>query len=417
MIEKIKELWKMLSRSIYTGQRLKANLTALTVVSVFTALLGVALIVMELITRQPRLIVISAVTLLGGVSCAFCAAVLKKREIAILIPTGFCAVMFTLYVIRGTAEGTAILWSLLLPIGLCYFVSVKHGILMSLYYTVLYLLLFYSPLRAHFESDYSPSFMARFPLLYASVSGFTAIAMIQYHRVMLREADYADRLSSEVELQTRVARERADRLELMGGEMVETLAVTIDAKDPYTNGHSFRVSRFSVALARRLGRPEEELLALEREALLHDIGKIGVPDSVLNKPGRLTEEEFAVIRSHTSVGAGILDRSESLRGAAKAARYHHERYDGRGYPEGLPGERIPDHARIIAISDAYDAMRSDRVYRKGLSPEVIRQELVKGRGTQFDPAYLDAFLELFDGGELEALGREAEARRERRQRS
>ena len=151
-----------------------------------------------------------------------------------------------------------------------------------------------------------------------------------------------------------------------------------------------------MALARSLRWSEDEIQVLGVEGLLHDIGKIGVPDLVLNKPGRLTDEEFAVIKSHTTIGDEILNQSGSLQEAAQVARHHHERYDGRGYPDRLKGSEIPLHARTVAIADAYDAMRSDRIYRKGLPPETIRGEMIRGRGTQFDPELLDAFLRLMD---------------------
>ena len=124
---------------------------------------------------------------------------------------------------------------------------------------------------------------------------------------------------------------------------------------------------------------------------------------MLNKPGRLTEEEFSVIRSHAETGGRILSSVSTLLSAADVARSHHERWDGRGYPAGLAGEDIPAHARIVSIADAYDAMRSDRIYRKGLPKERIRKELVRGRGGQFDPAYLDAFLRLADDGTLDQV--------------
>ena len=182
--------------------------------------------------------------------------------------------------------------------------------------------------------------------------------------------------------------------------MVQTLAKTIDAKDKYTNGHSFRVSEYSVKLARRLGWADEEINLIERESLLHDIGKIGVPDAVLNKPGRLNDEEFNTIKNHTGIGKTILEGIDGMQSVADIAAYHHERFDGSGYPEGLKGTEIPAHARIISIADAFDAMSSDRVYRKGMEKDAIRRELVNGSGKQFDPEYLSVFLKLFDDGEL-----------------
>jgi energy-coupling factor transport system substrate-specific component len=160
------------------------------------------------------------------------------------------------------------------------------------------------------------------------------------------------------------------------------------------------VSEYAVKLARKLGWSEHEIKELEQEALLHDIGKIGVPDAVLNKPGKLSDAEFETIKSHTTIGKNILDGLEGMHQVAEAAAFHHERYDGKGYPEGLKGANIPVHARIISIADAFDAMRSDRVYRKGLPSELIREELMKGCGAQFDPLFLPAFVELLDEGKL-----------------
>ncbi len=183
-------------------------------------------------------------------------------------------------------------------------------------------------------------------------------------------------------------------------KMLETLARAIDAKDRYTNGHSARVAIYSTILAKELGFDEEEIYALKCEALLHDIGKIGVPDSVLNKPTRLTDMEFKIIQTHSSIGANILKDMITLPGAADVARFHHERFDGNGYPSRLAGKDIPAHARVVGIADAYDAMSSDRIYRKALPENVIKSELVKGRGTQFDPDYLDVFLKLYEEGKL-----------------
>ena len=182
--------------------------------------------------------------------------------------------------------------------------------------------------------------------------------------------------------------------------MLETLANTIDAKDKYTNGHSLRVSIYATKLAQAMGWDESKVFLLRYEALLHDIGKIGVPDTILNKPSRLTEEEFELVKSHTVVGSDILKKMIVLPGASDVARHHHERYDGRGYPDGLSGSDIPINARIVCVADAYDAMNSNRVYRKALNPVSIRAELIGGRGAQFDPELLDTFVALFDAGEL-----------------
>lgn len=406
-LKSISDTLAILNRPIYVGKRLEDNLKALSFAGAFFAIVGLFLIFVNFSKGHVINGIASTATFFFGGACWFCASILKRRDLAIIMPTLFCMVAFTIYTLTGMGEGSFILWTFTLPIGICYFVSVKYGIFLSVYYTILFVIVFYTPIGNSIKALYSHSFANRFPLLYGCTAVLTAAAMIQYHRGILLENEYADRLNEEVEKQTKKAKERANRLDKLNEEMVETLAVTIDAKDKYTNGHSFRVSWYSVALARQLGWTEEEIDELEREALLHDIGKIGVPDSVLNKPDRLTDEEYAVIKSHTTIGGEILSRSENLKSAAEVAHYHHERYDGNGYPDRLSGEEIPLHARVVAIADAYDAMRSDRIYRRGLPLDVIREELIKWRGKQFDPGMLDRFLELTDNGVLDEIaGRE-----------
>ena len=403
----LKAVWRDLNQSIFVGDRLKENLSAMTIVSVFCALLGVVLIVANVFFRQRPLtsfpVIMSFVTVAAGAGCAFCCRVLKRREIAILIPTLFCIIVFTVYALTGYLEGTGILWSLMLPIGMCYFISVKLGILLSAYYSLLYFVVFYSPLGAKTAEYYTPAFMYRFPLAYFSLSVFTVIAMIQYHRYVLLEIRHTEWLNAEVARQTAVAEERAKKIEEMSFQTIQTLANAIDAKDPYTKGHSTRVSQYSVLIAEELGWDPDRISDLRYAALLHDIGKIGVPDSILNNPKRLTEVEYSIIKSHTTMGSDILRDRTMIRSAEDVARSHHERYDGRGYPMGLKGTDISEEARIVAIADAFDAMSSNRIYRKACDPEYIRHELEQGRGAQFDPEYAGIFLELLQEGRLDGI--------------
>ena len=169
--------------------------------------------------------------------------------------------------------------------------------------------------------------------------------------------------------------------------IVKTLAGTIDAKDNYTNGHSSRVADYSAEIARRCGYSEAEQNDIYMMALLHDIGKIGIPDAVINKKGKLSDEEYETIRSHPLMGAKILTNIEEKTELSIGARWHHERYDGKGYPDGLKGDEIPEQARIIAVADAYDAMTSFRSYRRPMTQEQVRKEFEKGSGTQFDPRF------------------------------
>ena len=192
--------------------------------------------------------------------------------------------------------------------------------------------------------------------------------------------------------------------ENMNRELIRTLSYTLEAKDVYTKGHSMRVAEYTRIMASHMDYDDETIEKLHFAATLHDIGKIGVPDTVLNKPGRLTEREFNIIKMHTTIGADILKNIDTIKYASVIARSHHERYDGKGYPDGLSGEDIPLEARIVSIADAYDAMTSKRVYRrKVLSPEVIRVEFDKNRGRQFDPKLVDIFLDLYDKGEMKPI--------------
>lgn len=185
-----------------------------------------------------------------------------------------------------------------------------------------------------------------------------------------------------------------EELREMAMQTIMTIANTIDAKDEYTRGHSRRVAEYSVAIAAEMGYSGDELRDIRFIGLLHDIGKIGVPDNVLNKPGKLTPEEYQLMKEHTVTGGEILKDITMISDLDVGAKYHHERYDGLGYPENLMGEDIPKTARIIGVADAYDAMTSNRVYRRHLDHERVLEELRNGRGKQFDPEACDVLLKL-----------------------
>ncbi len=197
------------------------------------------------------------------------------------------------------------------------------------------------------------------------------------------------------------ALERARQKIQMGNETIMAIANTVDAKDASTSQHSYRVSVYAVQIARRMGFKEKECENLRQAARMHDIGKIGIPDRVLNKPGRLTDEEYAVMKSHVTRGGEILKGFTLIEHVVEGALYHHERYDGKGYPNGLKGEEIPLYGRIIAVADAFDAMTANRVYRKQMDLDYVLGEMRKGRGTQFDPQFVDILLQLIEEGEID----------------
>ncbi|MCR5452609.1 MAG: response regulator [Lachnospiraceae bacterium] len=178
--------------------------------------------------------------------------------------------------------------------------------------------------------------------------------------------------------------------------VVQMLADAIDEKDTYTNGHSGRVAVYSREIARRYGLSDKDINDVYMMGLLHDVGKIGVPDAIINKPAKLTDEEFEIIKNHPVMGARILKNIKEMPKLAMGARWHHERFGGGGYPDNIKGEEIPYEARIIAVADAYDAMTSRRSYRGILPQGVVREEIEKGMGTQFDPEFAKIMLEMID---------------------
>ena len=181
-------------------------------------------------------------------------------------------------------------------------------------------------------------------------------------------------------------------------QSMNTFISFIDAKDPYTRGHSRRVAMYAAEIAKRMHLSEDEVQNIYYAGLLHDAGKISVPDAVLNKPGKLTDEERKQIQDHTIAGGKMLKQLSSLRGIRETALYHHERYDGTGYPEGLKGESIPLYARIVGVADSYDAMSSNRVYRRHLNKDEIIEEIEQGSGTQFDPSIVTYMVDMINDG-------------------
>lgn len=221
---------------------------------------------------------------------------------------------------------------------------------------------------------------------------FAYIATVIYDKIVKQNTAYIESID-----------DKQKQLERVTLQTITTIANIIDAKDEYTKGHSYRVAEYSSALAEELGWSKERVSNVKYIGLLHDIGKIGIPDSILNKPGKLTDSEYALMRKHAEIGGNILSGNHMIDGMDEGAKFHHERYDGRGYPMGLKGEDIPEMARIIGIADAYDAMTSNRVYRKRLSNEKVIAEIKRCSGTQFDPKLAEIFVKMIESGRLDDL--------------
>ena len=239
--------------------------------------------------------------------------------------------------------------------------------------------------------------VAQFFMYGVSLINMTTIivSVVFYIYALYSLGEKADKAKThELQLYMRAQKREAELFE----ETTEALVRAVDAKDKYTHGHSTRVAAISREIAKEAGYSEDECKQVYFAALLHDIGKIGIRYEVLNKPERLTDEEYEQIKNHTVYGYQILRRIKLLPYLSVGAHYHHERYDGTGYPEGLKGEAIPRYARIIAIADAYDTMRSNRRYRRALPIPEARKEIANGIGTQFDYEYSAIMLRLIDSG-------------------
>ncbi|MBP5604819.1 MAG: HD domain-containing protein, partial [Ruminiclostridium sp.] len=199
--------------------------------------------------------------------------------------------------------------------------------------------------------------------------------------------DMNEKLKNFNENEINMLKDEQEHIQALFEQTAAALASAIDAKDKYTHGHSRRVAEYSRKIAEFVEKPPAECREIYYSALLHDVGKIGVPDTIINKEGRLTEEEFAAIKAHPTIGNQILSSISKSPYLSIGAHFHHERFDGNGYPQKLKGNDIPEIARIIAVADAYDAMTSKRSYRDPLPQQIVREEIVKGMDTQFDPEY------------------------------
>lgn len=216
----------------------------------------------------------------------------------------------------------------------------------------------------------------------------------------LETPDYVNYLKTKAELSEAREHEAALKAkEKLSSEVLMAFSKAVDAKDHYTNGHSERVANYAKEIARRMGKEEKEQEEIYELGLLHDIGKIGIKKDIINKKGKLTDEEFAKIKEHTTIGWDILKTITEIPWLSKGARWHHERWDGKGYPDGLSGENIPEEARIICLADSYDAMTSKRSYSSPRSQEEVRAEIVRCSGTQFDPEIAKYLIQMIDEDE------------------
>lgn len=285
------------------------------------------------------------------------------------------AVPISLY---GSNKGFSMMWYFLVPVISIILLGMPFGIPVSVGFGLYVTVMFYTPLKELLIYDYPKYYLFYYPLFYWSFFVIVVVIDIFYKRYQMNQEE------NEKELEKDVAIALEDRKKLMI-DAVTAISQMLDAKDGYTQQHSKRVAEYSLMIAKRMNKfSDKDYKIIYRSALLHDIGKIAVPDMILNKPGRLTDEEYNVMRKHTVWGGEILKDLEFLPDADKGAIYHHERIDGKGYPYGIKADELPELVRIISAADSLDAMSSNRCYRKQCDKQYIIDEFKKGAGRQFD---------------------------------
>ena len=298
--------------------------------------------------------------------------------------------------ILGANEGFSLLWYLLLPVITLVLLGMPFGAPICIAFGFYTMALFWTPLKNHLLYAYSRDYLFYYPIFYWGFCLIVVTTDIFYKSYQMQQ------IENEADLENEVQEAVAETKNLMV-HSVTAISQMIDAKDSYTQEHSRRVAEYSRLIAQHMEKSsysEEELALLYRSALLHDIGKIAVPDAVLNKPERLTDEEYEIMKKHTVWGREILSGLAFLPKADLGAAYHHERYDGGGYPYGIKSSELPEMVRIISAADALDAMNSNRCYRKQCDREYIIGEFERGAGKQFDADVVKTIVKLIQEGSI-----------------
>lgn len=306
------------------------------------------------------------------------------------------------FLINGGTEGFGILWVVLYPILFLYLLSFIPYVFICSTCTIIIMAGMWSPLK-NYVYAFKPSFMARFPLLILVEVTFSIVIKKIITKTEGKRKDamkellsLKDGLEETVKIRTAEVQKEQIKSNNLMIELASSLAATIDAKDKYTSGHSKRVAEYSRLIAKKMGKTEDYQETIYITALLHDIGKIGIPDEIINKKSKLTQEEFEIIKKHPVIGYEILQNIKTVPEIVIGVRWHHERMDGKGYPDGLHGRDIPEYAQIISVADSYDAMTSNRSYRPLMEQAVVRKQIEEGIGTQFAQVPAECMLSIID---------------------
>ena len=380
----------------------KMTLLLAKVVSATMFVLGVIMTFTTYIEGNTKMIVVSMTYGPLFLISLIVTIITNKPHFFLVLGYVLSFVMEFVFLITGGQEGFGIFWMCIITLFTFFSNQKRVFFIVNSIYILLVILGFWTPL-SQYCYDFSSTMRVRFPLLYMIEFIFAIIIKIRLSKVENNRnllfnnlIELQNSLQQQVEDRTKELKEEKNNSEKLLIELTQALATTIDAKDKYTSGHSRRVAEYSKMLAAALGKDEKTQQDIYLFALLHDIGKIGIPDGIINKREKLTEEEYAEIRKHPQIGYEILKSITILPNLKSGVRWHHERLDGKGYPDGLKGDEIPEYARIISVADSYDAMTSNRSYRDSLPQDVVRAEIKKNSGIQFDPKVAEKMLEIID---------------------
>ena len=380
----------------------KSMLLIAKVVSLTMFLLGVAMAITTAIEGNKAMVIVSLTYGPLFLLSFIVTTITKKAKFFLVLGYILSFVMEFVFLFTGGQEGFGIFWMCIITFFTFFTNKKKVFYIANSLYLSFVILGFWTPL-SRFCYQFPETITVRFPILYAIEFIFASIIRRRLTRAEHNKDELLkylirlqDGLQQQVTDRTKELVDEKNNSEKLLIEVTQALATTIDAKDTYTSGHSRRVAEYSKRIAELLGKDEKEQNEIFFIALLHDIGKIGIPDEIINKRDNLTKEEFDQMKKHPEIGYEILKNITTMPNLEIGVRWHHERLDGKGYPDGLSGDKIPEYARIISVADAYDAMTSNRSYRKYLPQDVVRNELVKGSGTQFAPEIAEKMIQIID---------------------
>lgn len=380
----------------------KDSLLMAQIVCIAMTLLGIVMAIINHIENNQIMVIVSLIYSPIFLFLFFFTHYSKKLKVFLIVAITLSYLMEVVYLFTGGQEGFGIYWMCIITL-FSYFINTdKFFFIVNFFYYLLIVLAFWTPLSTYCY-DFSPVMRIRFPILYLIEIIFAAFFKIKLTKTERSRKKYIEllcnlqnNLTVQVEERTKQLKEEKNFSTNLLIEVTQALANTIDAKDKYTSGHSHRVAEYSQKLARLMGLDEQEQQKIYLIALLHDIGKIGIPDEIINKRDALTDEEYERVKEHPQIGYEILRNIKTMPDFQIGARWHHERYDGKGYPDNLTYEDIPLFAQIISVADSYDAMTSNRSYRSYLPQEKVRSELEKGKNNQFNPKIAQKMIELID---------------------